>query len=199
MATTLVVAAVHDGAAALFLLGWSGVRGGLRAIAGLVASREAGAVIACSCWADRSSWGLCRLHDLCGTVLRAGADRHLSGDRRRPRGQDAPAAAHRRRMAGGRGHHARSGAHSVRRELVRHQRPHAGGTRRGRVHRCRGGSRPDDPLRSATAEPAGVRTGDGRARPSTCAAATVGTPATDALVRPRGRWRILGGMARIQG
>jgi len=150
-------------------------------------------------WADRSSWGLCRLHDPCGTVLRAGADRHLSGDRRRPRGQDAPAAAHRRRMAGGRGHHARSGAHSVRRELVRHQRPHAGGTRRGRVHRCRGGSRPDDPRRSAAAEPAGVRTGDGRARPSTCAAATVGTPATDALVRPRGRWRILGGMARIQG
>ena len=48
VATTLVVAAVHDGAAALFLLGWSGVRGGLRAIAGLVASREAGAVIACS-------------------------------------------------------------------------------------------------------------------------------------------------------
>ena len=77
--------------------------------------------------------------------------------------------------------------------------------RRGRVHRRRGGSRPDDPLRSATAErpppvgSAGVRTGDVCGRPSTCAAATVGTRATDAPVRPGGRWRFLDGMARIQG
>jgi drug/metabolite transporter (DMT)-like permease len=48
VATTLVVAAAHDSVAALFLLGWSGIRGGLRGIARLVASREAGAVIACS-------------------------------------------------------------------------------------------------------------------------------------------------------
>jgi drug/metabolite transporter (DMT)-like permease len=48
VATTLVVAAAHDSAAALFLLGWSGIRGGLRAIARLIVSREAGAVMACS-------------------------------------------------------------------------------------------------------------------------------------------------------
>ena len=46
VAITLVVAAAHDCAAALFLLGWSGIRGGFRAIARLVASREAGAVFA---------------------------------------------------------------------------------------------------------------------------------------------------------
>jgi drug/metabolite transporter (DMT)-like permease len=46
--TALVVAAGHDAAAALFLLGWSGVCGGLRRIARLIVSREAGAVLACS-------------------------------------------------------------------------------------------------------------------------------------------------------
>ena len=46
VATTLVVAAAHDFAAALFLLGWSGIRGELRAIVRLVVSREAGAVFA---------------------------------------------------------------------------------------------------------------------------------------------------------
>ena len=46
VATTLVVAAAHDCAAALFLLGWADIKGGLRGIARLVAPREAGAVIA---------------------------------------------------------------------------------------------------------------------------------------------------------
>jgi drug/metabolite transporter (DMT)-like permease len=46
--TALVVAAGHDAAAALFLLGRSGVCGGLRRIARLIVSREAWAIAACS-------------------------------------------------------------------------------------------------------------------------------------------------------
>ena len=39
-----VVAAAHDCAAALFLLGWAGIKGGLRVIGRLAVSRDAGAV-----------------------------------------------------------------------------------------------------------------------------------------------------------
>jgi drug/metabolite transporter (DMT)-like permease len=48
LAVALVVAAAHDAAAALFLVGRSCLRRGLGKIVRLVASREAGAVVACS-------------------------------------------------------------------------------------------------------------------------------------------------------
>jgi drug/metabolite transporter (DMT)-like permease len=48
VATALVVAAAHDCAAALFLLGWSGIKGGLRVIGRLAVSRDAAAVLICS-------------------------------------------------------------------------------------------------------------------------------------------------------
>ena len=325
VATTLVVAAAHDGAAALFLLGWSGVRGGLRAIARLVASREAGAVIACSLLGGPVFMGgyvasmilagpayaltLTATYPVIGAVL---ADRML---RQRLTGvgwlavvgttlgaaltafgasstesgvrtlvglaialmgaaavalegilaykimvtADPDAVLVLRQvfsavllaiavLAVPDGHHHHVGSEDVR---CRSAHPHRGcdrrlflcdlvprdpqdrrrqsddpehhlrdvgnpprlddpagecePIRRGRVHRRRGGSSPDDPLRSATAErpppvgSAGVRTGDVCRRPSTCAAAPVGARATDAPVRPGGRWRFLDGMARIQG
>jgi hypothetical protein len=48
VATALVVAAAHDCAAALFLLGWSGIKGGLRVIGRLAVSRDAAVVLVCS-------------------------------------------------------------------------------------------------------------------------------------------------------
>ena len=325
VATTLVVAAAHDAAAALFLLGWSGVRGGLRAIARLVASREAGAVIACSLLGGPVFMGgyvasmilagpayaltLTATYPVIGAVL---ADRML---RQRLTGvgwlavvgttlgaaltafgasstesgvrtlvglaialmgaaavalegilaykvmvtADPDAVLVLRQVfsavllavavlavpdgittmwalrmsdvglliliAGAIGGYSYATWYRAIRKIgvakamtlnITYamwgillawmiQQANASPSAVAGCIRRRGGSSPDDPLRSATAErpppvgSAGVGTGDVCGRPSTCAAAPVGARATDAPVRPGGRWRFLDGMARIQG